>query len=216
MSYDPSDAAWDEFYDRMSEELYPDHKDQAIAEFTEERLQSFYLRQPNVMRPAVDAIQEGKRLQKNGHHSAALVFFCFSNWGFAESNSSQANCFRLNSQWGFFWNHCKKHAWPIWLQKIWSFTIKNFPRAVRNWPPYSFKGRRINPTLKRVLKYSRQKKQNCPSRWYCTENEAELGRCVAVAVFELIVRKVLCEIGLYVGEHGLINRLNHQINADGN
>jgi len=39
MSMTPSDAAWEEFYDKMSEELYQEHKDQAINEFTEERLQ---------------------------------------------------------------------------------------------------------------------------------------------------------------------------------
>ena len=55
MSYDESDAAWDEFYDRMSEELYPDHKDQAITEFTEERLQSYYLK---FICPVKDTVRE--------------------------------------------------------------------------------------------------------------------------------------------------------------
>jgi hypothetical protein len=38
MSYDENDAAMDEFYDQISRELYPDHRDQAISEFTQERL----------------------------------------------------------------------------------------------------------------------------------------------------------------------------------
>ena len=38
MSYGPEDAAWDEAYENMSRELYPEHKEQAIAEFTRERL----------------------------------------------------------------------------------------------------------------------------------------------------------------------------------
>ena len=75
MSMTPSDAAWEEFYDKMSEELYQEHKDQAINEFTEEQLQSFYLENQNLMRPAVDAIQEGKKLQEDQYFSAALVFF---------------------------------------------------------------------------------------------------------------------------------------------
>ena len=75
MSYDLSDAAADEFYDSIDRELYPEHKTQAIGEFTAERLRSFYVANPCVMRPAVDAIQEGKRLNKAGHYSAALVFF---------------------------------------------------------------------------------------------------------------------------------------------
>ncbi|MGM3412422.1 hypothetical protein KXR69_22790 [Ralstonia holmesii] len=75
MSYGPEDAAMDEMYERISEELYPGHKEQAVSEFTAERLQSFYLANPMVMRPAVDALQEGKRLRANGRFSAAVVFF---------------------------------------------------------------------------------------------------------------------------------------------
>jgi hypothetical protein len=38
MSYDEHDARWDEFWDQVSKELYPEHKEQAIDEFTTERL----------------------------------------------------------------------------------------------------------------------------------------------------------------------------------
>ncbi len=75
MSYDLSDEARDEFYEAIARELYPEHKAQAIGEFTSERLRSFYVVNPRVMRPAVDAIQEGKGLNAAGHSSAALVFF---------------------------------------------------------------------------------------------------------------------------------------------
>lgn len=74
MSYDEQDAARDEFYDQISRELYPDHKQQAIEEFTAERLRSFYVKYPNVMQPAVDAIQEAKALLAASRHSPALVF----------------------------------------------------------------------------------------------------------------------------------------------
>jgi len=75
MSYDPTDAARDEMYDQIGRELYPEHKAQAIGEFTAERLRSFYVANPGVMRPAVDAIQEGKRLAQSQHNAAAVVFF---------------------------------------------------------------------------------------------------------------------------------------------
>lgn len=74
MSYDPLDAARDEMYDQIGRELYPEHKAQAINEFTSERLRSFYVANPFVMRPAVDAIQECKGLAQNGHNSASVVF----------------------------------------------------------------------------------------------------------------------------------------------
>jgi len=75
MSYDLHDEARDAIYDEISRELYPDHKEQAITEFTTARLQSYYIGNPWVMRPAVDSIQEGRKLQANGHSSAAVVFF---------------------------------------------------------------------------------------------------------------------------------------------
>src|SRR5882724_12482046 len=75
MSYDPFDEARDEMYAEIARELYPDHKTQAIDEFTSERLQSYYVANPMVMRPAVDAIQHGRQLQKKEHDAAALIFF---------------------------------------------------------------------------------------------------------------------------------------------
>lgn len=74
MSHDEIDDARDEFYEQISRELYPDHKQQAIEEFTAERLRSFYIKQPNVMRPAVEAIQEAKALLAASRYSPALVF----------------------------------------------------------------------------------------------------------------------------------------------
>jgi hypothetical protein len=74
MSYDEDDAAWDEMYDRIDQELYPDHKAQAIEEFTAERLRSFYLKNPEVMIPALEVFSEAKLLLESKHYAAALVF----------------------------------------------------------------------------------------------------------------------------------------------
>ena len=74
MSYDPSDATWDEAYARMSLELYPEHKEQAIAEFTRARLRSYYVEHADVLVPAARAFKESKVLAEAGHHAAALVF----------------------------------------------------------------------------------------------------------------------------------------------
>ena len=52
MSYDYHDAAMDEAYERLSEELYPSHKAQAIVEFTRERLRSYYLEHSDLLLPA--------------------------------------------------------------------------------------------------------------------------------------------------------------------
>ena len=75
MSYTEDDYAADQYFLQISKELYPEHKAQAIAEFTRESLHSFYVQNPLVMRPAVQALQEGVELRGAGHHAAAVVFF---------------------------------------------------------------------------------------------------------------------------------------------
>jgi hypothetical protein len=75
MSYDQHDASMDMLYEQIGLELYPSHKAQAISEFTADRLRSYYVEHPDVMRPAVDALQEGKRLNEAKHYAAAVVFF---------------------------------------------------------------------------------------------------------------------------------------------
>lgn len=74
MSYGPEDATWDEAYENMSHELYPEHKEQAIAEFTRERLRSYYVAHPDVLVPAVRTFKEAKALLAGGHNSAAVAF----------------------------------------------------------------------------------------------------------------------------------------------
>lgn len=64
------DNALGEFIHEISE--------QAISDFKQDRLRSYYLEKSKVMRPAVDALQEGKRLLKNKHPAATLVFFVTS------------------------------------------------------------------------------------------------------------------------------------------
>lgn len=73
MSYSEEDARWDELWDQMSKELYPEHREQAIEEFTTARLQSYYLKNPNVLAPGIQMYIEAKELQEN-HPSASYVF----------------------------------------------------------------------------------------------------------------------------------------------
>ena len=74
MSYTLEDAAWDKAYESMSQELYPEHKEQAIAEFTHERLRSYYVAHPEILIPATKIFKEAKSLLSDGHNAAALVF----------------------------------------------------------------------------------------------------------------------------------------------
>jgi len=73
MSYTEEDARWDEFWEQTSKELYPEHKEQAIEEFTTGRLQSFYLKNPDILAPGLRMYIEARELQEN-HPSASYVF----------------------------------------------------------------------------------------------------------------------------------------------
>jgi hypothetical protein len=204
MSYDQTDADWDEFYYRMSDELYPGHKDQAISEFTKERLQSFYLKHPNVMRPAVDSIQEGKNLQENGHHSAALVFFVTAIeillkatllkpvvYGLIHNESlSEIIVKNTLGQAGF-------SRYEALLSKVFiEFSEIELSSVVR-------KG--ANKNLLEECKDTQELRNKIIHQGLlCSAENADHGRLVAVAVYELIVMPVLQSIGLWVGEGGII------------
>ena len=59
-------------YEEWMDELYREHKEQAIEEFTGERLKSFYLAHPLIARPSFEALTEARKLVE-GHLSAAQV-----------------------------------------------------------------------------------------------------------------------------------------------
>ena len=74
MSYDYHDAAMDEAYERLSEELYPGHKAQAIIEFTYERLRSYYRQHKDLLVPAARTYKSAESLLHAKQPAAALVF----------------------------------------------------------------------------------------------------------------------------------------------
>ena len=74
MTYDYHDAAMDEAYERLSEELYPGHKAQAITEFTYERLRSYYLVHKDLLVPAARTYKTAESLLAANQPAAALVF----------------------------------------------------------------------------------------------------------------------------------------------
>jgi hypothetical protein len=73
MTYTQEDADADEFYERLSEELYPAHKEQAIGEFTAERLRSYYLKNPGLTINGRRTFRQARELYRLGHLGPALV-----------------------------------------------------------------------------------------------------------------------------------------------
>lgn len=70
MSYDENDAA----YDQWMEDLYKEHKEEAISEFTTERLQSYFVTNPTLAAAPRRALSEARQLFQTGFHSAAFIF----------------------------------------------------------------------------------------------------------------------------------------------
>ncbi len=62
MSLTEHEASMDDFYNRMSEELYLDHKEQAIEEFAEERMQLYFKKNPTVIQAPLDCYYHAKEL----------------------------------------------------------------------------------------------------------------------------------------------------------
>jgi hypothetical protein len=88
MSYDERYAAMDEMYERIGEELYPEHRVQAIGEFTAERLSSYYLCATATNGPCacegLDRMAEGEMA---GNSTSIVAPFCTSLRGEASSYS---------------------------------------------------------------------------------------------------------------------------------
>ena len=70
MSITPDDAAYEEWYGQLADEI----SEQAIEEFTEERLRSYYLENPNVAEQPIRLYLEAKELVEK-HRGASLVLF---------------------------------------------------------------------------------------------------------------------------------------------
>jgi len=64
----------DDFYYRMSEELYPEHKEQAIDEFIEERMRSYFLANPKIIQAPIDCFIHAEELCRVSPRSALVMY----------------------------------------------------------------------------------------------------------------------------------------------
>ena len=69
MSMTPDEAAYEEYMDK----LYEEHRKEAIEEFTDERLQSYYIDNKLLAKPSVDALSDAKKLI-NTNNTASFIF----------------------------------------------------------------------------------------------------------------------------------------------
>ena len=74
MSYDEQDAALDDFYDQMSKELYSEHKEQAIDEFIEMRMRSYFLMHPEIINTPMECFRHATECSDISPRSAVVLF----------------------------------------------------------------------------------------------------------------------------------------------
>ena len=204
MSYDPLDEARDAMYDEISRELYPEHKVQAITEFTTERLQSYYSANPRVMRPAVGAIQEGRRLQSNNHSAAAVVFFVTAIELLLKATLLKPVVHGLVHSEGLAEIIVRQALGQPGFDRYSKLLAKLFNELV---------GIDINAVARKdtseALLIECTSQQTLRNKIIhqgatATVQQAELARLVAVAVYELVVHPMLAHLGLQVIEQGEI------------
>jgi hypothetical protein len=206
MSYDPFDEARDAMYEQIASELYPDHKAQAIGEFTSERLQSYYTTNPTVMQPAVEAIQEGRRLQEHGHPAAALVFFVTAIELLLKATLLRPVVHGLVHSEGLaevIVQHTLGQAgfdrYSKLLAKLFSEIVSLDIKAIRR--PEATK-----PLLEECTDQQALRNLIIHQGQSAGAEQAEQALRVAAAVYASVVHHMLQELGLHVIENGVIAR----------
>lgn len=193
---DEYDDARDEFYEQVSTE--------AIEQFTVDRLQSYYVTHPDVMAPAVNAVQEAKKLLELQRPAAVIVFSASAielllkatilrpvvhglvhNDALAEiivdSALGQTGFGRYNKLLAsLFLEYAKIDLRSVRRDRS-QHTLLEECKTVQDW-------------RNRVLHHGAE----------CTANQANVAFEVAVETYNLIVKPVLGALGLTVGEHGVI------------
>ncbi len=206
MSYDQQDAAYDEMYERISEELYPEHRAQAVSEFTAERLQSFYLSNPMVMRAAVDSLQEGKRLQANGHFSAAVVFFTTAIELLLKATVLQPIVHGLVHSAGLADVIVKHAVGQTGFERYRSLLSRLFQELANLDLATIARSGVHTPLIDECQKVQELRNGIIHRGLSCEPAAADHSLDVAVAVFDKIVVPMLWCLGLAVGEKGRIGR----------
>jgi hypothetical protein len=205
MSYDELDAARDEMYDLISRQLYPDHKQQAIEEFTADCLRSYYVKHPGVMRPAVDAVQEAKALLAVERHSPALVFSASATELLLKATLLQPVVYGLVHNEALaeiivqrvVGRQTDIDRYEALLAGLFGNLAKIDLRAI------SRDDIKV-PLLKEAKHFQSFRDRILHQGIQCTRQDAEIAFSVAVAVYEKIVAPMLFALGLKVEEKGVI------------
>ena len=201
---EPQDYAWEEFYDQIRKDMYPEHKEQAIEEFTEDRLKSYYQQNPDVMRPAVEAILEGKWQLEHKRYPPALVFHVTAIELLLKATLLRPVLYGLIHNEGLAEIMTNNILGQTSVERYEDLLAQLFDNLANiNVKQITREGAKDTifvecRELQRIRNFIIHRGD------FCTETEAEKGKLVSTAVFDKIVRPLLSSIGLTVIENGKI------------
>jgi hypothetical protein len=199
------DAARDAFYEQISAELYPEHKDRAIFDFTAERLCSYYVKHPDVMRPAVNALQEGKALLSHGHHSAAIVFFASTVELLLKATLLQPVVHGLVHHPGLADVVVDQALGQSGFERYQKLMASLFSELARIDVKLISRPGTTKPLLTECSDVQKLRNDVIHKGASCDAEAAECAMTVAVATYERIVCQMLEALGLFVGDQGIIH-----------
>lgn len=74
MSYDQQDADADALFDQIRKEVYREHKAQVIEEFVKERMQSYFLKCPEILQRPDDCFHHAGQLKEKSPRCALVMY----------------------------------------------------------------------------------------------------------------------------------------------
>ena len=203
MSYTREDAMWDEAWDHMSRELYPEHKEQAIDEFTWERLQSFYLDNPEILFPGIKILRESEELLEQ-YPSASFVFSTTAIELFLKSSLLKPIVYGLVHNEALAEIVVESALGQIGFDRYKKLMSRLF-EELAGMDIASLKRSNSNVTLLNEASEIQKIRNGIIHRGESvTVEQAKHGHAVATAVFSEVVEKMLYAIGLKTNGYGLV------------
>ncbi|WP_422898936.1 hypothetical protein [Propionivibrio sp.] len=156
------------------------------------------------MRPAVDAIQEGKRLAQGGHNSAAVVFFVTAIEILLKATLLKPVVHGLVLSEGLAGIIVEKALGQPGFDRYSSLLAQLFSELA-GMDIQAIKRKETNDKLlAECTALQKLRNQIIHQGATCKPELSSHGLAVSVAVYELVVQPMLSKLGLHVIEHGEI------------
>ncbi len=204
MSMTPDEAAYEEWMDQLRNDFFEEFTEEFEEKYSDELLISYYLEDPNIMRPAVDAIQEGNSLLEKKHFSASLIFHMSAVELLLKSTLLEPIMFGLITSRTvatmLIVKTMKRSGFDQYILLV-NEILKTLAELDLNL--ICREGQQI--PWREECKILQKKRNAIVHRGEkCTKKEAENAKAVCTATYELIVKQMLYSIGLTVIDNGKI------------